>query len=302
MTQTWKNQGQILSNQWGQVPTVLKLDDRWRLYYSNRNNLNKSFICYIDVDLNDPKKIINHKSAPLLELGPPGTFDHNGNMPTCALKVDNLVYLYFIGWTCRKDVPFQNSIGLAISEDGGVSFSNKLNGPILSCSDSDPYFCGTINVIKEIDKWHGWYLSCSGWIDVNKKLEPSYTLKYATSVNGIKWLPKEEAIKREFPKYQTEAICNASVIKINNKYRMWYCYRSVFDYRDGPGSYKIGYAESTDRERWIRKDEEVCLEIQWWCEKMQCYPSISHHENKLYMFFNGNTFGKDGFGYATLNL
>jgi len=35
---------------------------------------------------------------------------------------------------------------------------------------------------------------------------------------------------------------------------------------------------------------------------MCCYPCVVTHENKLYMFYNGNGFGQTGIGYATWEL
>lgn len=296
--QYWRNCGQIINNHWAQVPTVLKLRDRWRIYYANRDTSNRSYICYVDVEIGNPKKIIEHKSESLLKFGKLGSFDQSGQMPTCVLQKDNLIYLYYIGWAQRKDVPYSNSIGLAISENGGQTFVKKFEGPVLNCSKDDPFFCGTINVLRENnDVWNGWYLSCTDWLEINKSIEPRYLIKYAKSIDGITWQPQNEAVRY---KSTMESICGASVLKQNNIYKMWYCYRNLVDYRGGAGSYKIGYAESKDCQNWNRKDNKVYLYLQEWCSNMQCYPCVIENENKLYMFINGNNFGNNGFGFLIL--
>jgi hypothetical protein len=33
---------------------------------------------------------------------------------------------------------------------------------------------------------------------------------------------------------------------------------------------------------------------------MMCYPNVFQLENQIYMLYNGNTFGKTGFGLAIL--
>ena len=57
-------------------------------------------------------------------------------------------YLYYIGWTNRLDVPYHNTIGLAISNNGGKTFKKFSTGPILGTSHREPGFVGTISVMK----------------------------------------------------------------------------------------------------------------------------------------------------------
>jgi len=81
---------------------------------------------------------------------------------------------------------------------------------------------------------------------------------------------------------------------------MWYCYRSSHDYRDGAGAYRIGYAESVDGLDWIRMDDRHGLPVVegGWESTMTCYPFVTEVDSRLLMFYNGNGFGRTGFGYA----
>lgn len=99
-------------------------------------------------------------------------------------------------------------------------------------------------------------------------------------------------------------ISKASVIKNNDGYRMWYSYRSLHEYKTNwDNSYKIGYAESLNGFAWERKDNQIAIKSgNSWDQQMQCYPSIIRHEDKLFMFYNGNNCGKTGFGYAISSL
>lgn len=84
---------------------------------------------------------------------------------------------------------------------------------------------------------------------------------------------------------------------------MWYCYRGTKDYRTGRSqSYRIGYAESQDGIHWTRKDECVGIDVSenGWDSEMIAYPYIYKHMDTTYLFYNGNGFGKSGFGYAIL--
>jgi len=103
---TWQRHGRIFDPalyrdkvcSHAQVPTVLDCGDRLRIYYADRTPANKSFMCYIDVDAKDPSRILDVHSDSLLRDAAPGTFDDDGAMPACAVRVDGRVFLYYSGW------------------------------------------------------------------------------------------------------------------------------------------------------------------------------------------------------------
>jgi len=39
-----------------------------------------------------------------------------------------------------------------------------------------------------------------------------------------------------------------------------------------------------------------------WDSEMVSYPSLLKHKNKMYMFYNGNGYGRTGFGVAISNV
>ncbi|EKD70778.1 MAG: hypothetical protein ACD_46C00402G0002, partial [uncultured bacterium] len=136
------------------------------------------------------------------------------------------------------------------------------------------------------------------WITINSKHEPIYILRYATSLDGILW--NRTGISCIAQRYEHESIATPSVIKKNGLYKMWYCYRDSIDFRDGQGSYRMGYAESYDGIQWERKDDQLGIDLSptGWDSTMQCYPYVVKNNKNLYMFYSGNGFGRDGIGYA----
>lgn len=303
----WSKKGLIYNvdgkNFWNkshtQVPVVDLLEDRIRVYYATRNLLGKSNVSYVELEKNNPKKIIYEHTAPLFELGNLGSFDDSGIMPSSIISVGNKKYLYYIGWTTRGTVPFQNAVGLAISEDGGKVFKKLSEGPIISVNFIEPYFSGTSFVIFENNTYKMWYLSCIKWEKFDGKPEPIYNIKYAESVDGITW---NQTGKVAIELNDDEGgLVSAAVIKEDGKYKMWFGKRKKSDYRNNiTNSYKIGYAESLDGKDWIRKDDEAGIDIskEGWDSEMISYPYVFKKGNNLIMLYNGNGFGKTGFGYA----
>lgn len=274
----------------------------WRIYYATRNSKGQCQISYIDVEAGNPKNIIYEHSSYLFEFGELGTFDDSGLMPSSIVNYNGKKYMFYVGWTLKRTVPYHNSIGLAISEDNGKTFQKPFKGSIMPSTHLEPFYTGTCYSIIENGVWKMWYLSCVKWNLIDGKQEPSYHIKYAESKDGVLW-KREGIVAIDFKDEHEGGIVSASVIKEDNIYKMWYGYRKAKDYRINiECSYRIGYAESTDGLLWKRLDESVGINIEneGWDSEMMSYPNVINFKDKKYMFYNGNGFGQSGFGYAIL--
>ena len=294
----WVKQGNIFNEHHSQVPVVDEYDTFYRVYYSTRIE-GKSNPMFIDVDKNDTSKIINKSKSPILKLGNKGSFDWAGIMPTEIITLNNIKYLYYIGWSLRVDVPYHNSLGLAISKDNGNTWEKFSNGPVLSTSYLEPGYIGTVSILIENNIWRMWYLSCLNWIESEIGIEPMYDIKYAESNDGIDWVPRQITC---IPLDNNEGGISAQrVLKINNEYHMWYSIRNKLDYRSNiKHSYRIKKSISNDGIDWIKFNNiELDIDVNNnWENTMVCYPYILNKNNKLIMFYNGNGFGKTGIGLA----
>lgn len=283
-----------------QIPTAdLLTNDRIRIYYSARDNLNRSRTSFIEVSAVNPQEVLYVHDRPILDLGNLGCFDDCGVMPSCVVSADGKKYLYYCGWNTSTTVHYRNSIGLAVSEDGGITFRRAFEGPIMDRTSDEPHFVVAPHIIVEDGKWRMWYSGCTSWKIVRELPEPQYLIKYAESHNGIDWR-RENRIVIPYSN-ESEAITRPVVVHENGMYRMWYCYRNIDGYRhDRTKSYRIGYSESSDNLSWQRKDDNAGLGLSeaGWDSEMMAYPYIVDYKDKRYMFYNGNGFGRSGFGYA----
>jgi hypothetical protein len=63
--------------------------------------------------------------------------------------------------------------------------------------------------------------------------------------------------------------------------------------------YRIGYAESLDGNLWTRKDNLAGIDIGGeFTRDMICYPCVFKLNARMYMVYNGDNYGKEGFGLA----
>jgi hypothetical protein len=282
-----------------QVPTPIVMGDFIRVFYSSRDGNGRSNVLYFDFDIEN-NLLLNSIEESVIDKSKPGTFDEDGIMPGFIIKYNDRFLLYYSGWNEKVSTPYHNSTGLAVSDDCST-FVRLFDGPVLDRIATEPFLAVTPTILIENDIWKMWYISGLGWEMVDDRFEPVYTIKYAESLDGVNWVRPSQIIIPHTSK--DEVFSHPSVIKIGGVYHMWFCYRKIYDYRDGNNAYQIGYAYSKDSKNWIRDDEKCGLisnSISEWESKMVCYPSVFEYKSSVYMVYNGNYFGKGGIGLAIL--
>jgi len=143
-----------------------------------------------------------------------------------------------------------------------------------------------------------WYVSGERWLPHENGFRHFYNIKHRFSSDGIHWEP-HVTVCIDFANDFEYAISRPYVLRDSNGlYRMWYSYRA----QPTIASNRIGYAESNDGLKWRRMDDQVNLDVsaEGWDSEMVCYPCVFVHKDKLYMLYNGNGYGKSGFGLAVL--
>jgi hypothetical protein len=287
-----------------QIPFADKINDNiLRIYFATRDKQGRSQPAFIEVEADSPENILYIHDRPILPFGKPGTFDDNGIMPFWIVNHQNLKYLYYVGWTPQVTTSYRLGIGLAISEDDGKTYHKYSEAPILDRSLDEPYFVMAPCLLLEEGIWKMWYSCVTHWETINGWPEPHYLIKYAESFDGVYWT-KIGNVCIGYDEF-TNAIGRPCVIKDSGIYKMFYSYRSAINYRKDPNqSYRLGYAESRDGIDWARKDQEIGIgkSESGWDSEMINYAHIYEHKGKKHMIYNGNGFGRTGFGYAVLDL
>lgn len=306
MKQIWHKIGRIfnpnllekIGYSYAAVPFVNSInDDVLEVYFTSRDHSNKSYLFSATFSISNNFSLLDFKKSPLLSPGDLGEFDEYGVMGCQSININNNKFLYYIGWNLGTSVPFRNSIGLA--EFKNNNWIKKFSGPILDRSIYDACFVASSNVIKIDNQFIMYYLSCDSWNLINDKIIHKYNIKIATSENGINW-NRDGKIAIDYQTPYEYAFSTPRVIKENKIYKMWYSYRAS----EHNTFYKIGYAESYNGFDWNRKDNLQTLDtsLTGWDSDMVCYPFIFNIGNTMYMLYNGNQYGKTGFGLAYTNI
>ena len=269
-------------------------DGRFRAYFSTRDAHRRSHIGFVDFDVRHPGKILALSSRPVLSPGPIGRFDDAGVIPCGVTRLGDRMGFYYAGVSLTGDDRFVCYPGLAYLDASLRRATRALRVPVIDRTESEPYSLGAVCVGRGPDrkKLHMWYESCDGWTR-RPRLMPRFSIRHATSRDGLRWnrsdtVAIDDARARSY-------VSNPSVILHDGLFRMWYSYKI----RD---RYRIGYAESRDGRRWTRRDSRAGIRPsgRGWDSDDVAYPSVFHHHNDLFMLYNGNGYGRTGFGLARL--
>lgn len=206
--------------------------------------------------------------------------------------------LYYQGWTLGVTVSFYVAVGIAERPlgDPGRAFERISAGPILDRCMHEPIFIADPAVMIENGNWRMWYQSGRPWAKPSDTPLPSYDIRYAELVDGVRWkLTGTQSLKFEHP--GEVAIARFCPLRESDgSYKAWYSYRS------NDWGYRIGFATSVDGLSWTRRDDQAGIDrdADSWEGSMICYPFVFDTEIGRFMLYNGGRYGDAGFGVAVL--
>jgi sucrose-6-phosphate hydrolase SacC (GH32 family) len=312
----WKKLGKIFTPSehklpnncvhYAKSPQAVVFDNFVRVYFSStENDVNKKLLSRVlSVDFDKEfKNILAISKNEIVPLGPLGSFDEHGIFPFSVFRDEDKICAYTSGWSRRVAVSVDGAIGYAESLDNGLTFTKLGQGPILGPTINEPFMVADAYVNKFNGTYYMWYIFGLRWIVCPKTQQPQrvYKIAMANSVDGINWTRNGKCIIQDVI---NEDECQAlpTVFYRDNKFHMYFCYRNALGFRNGNNSYQIGYAYSSDLKTWIRNDSNagISKSKSGWDSEMMCYPNTFECDGNMYMLYNGNQFGKDGFGIAKL--
>ena len=296
--------------EFAQSPQSLIYDDFVRIYFSTRkrdpsNGKYLSHISFLDMK-KDFKDMINVSHHTVIQLGKLGCYDEHGIFPLNVIRSGNEIFGYIGGWNRRVSVSVDTSIGLAISRDDGLTFRRIGDGPVVSSSLHEPFLVVDPFVAIFEGRFHMWYIYGRNWKVFAKDQPPDrvYKIGHAISDDGIIWHKMEQGrqiVADRLGEDESQAL--PTVAYFDGRFHMFFCYRQSFDFRKNRDrGYRIGYAYSHNLHDWIRDDADVGIDVTEgsWDSDMLCYPHVFHCDGEVYLLYNGNEFGRFGFGLAVL--
>lgn len=304
MTKYWKKLGQIyVPKVGGQHPKLISYAanplpvhmtrDVYRIFFSGRDAQNRSSVGAVDIDIVQRKVIVEHHS-PFFEHGPVGSFYSDGVSIGNCYEANGIRYMLFMGWQNPHCGHWRGDIGrLIVSPDLGLQLDCE--APFMGCDSTDPislsYPWVQARLSGGFDMWYGSTLT---WDAGNGEM--LHVIQHASSDDGSQWsrtglaVPYKPGLAQAFSR-------PTIVVNDGGDYEMW------FSFRSGAGEkYRIGYAKSEDGRNWTLdlKMAGIGVSSSAWDSEMIEYPFVFNHNGTRYMLYNGNGYGKTGFGLAIL--
>ncbi len=232
-----------------------------------------------------------------LAPGAPGYFDCDGVISVCIVSHKNQHYLYYVGWQNLPEGMWICDTGRAILNLEALTLEKEFEGPVLGRDKHNPLFAAATAFHVTDDVWHTWYNSGVKWEKTEQGWHHHYGIHHAQSSDGIDWVCDPEICIPFADEYEY-AFGRPSVYRVDDTYFMWFAHRATKDI----DTYRIGFASSKDGLKWDRNDALAGIDVapEGWDSEMICYPYIIEHRGRMYMLYNGNEYGKTGFGFAVL--
>jgi hypothetical protein len=295
----WKKLGRVFcaagEAEWMQshayVPTPFLLTpDVIRVYVAFFDVDRVGRVGWVDVLTDQPTTIVGISETPALGPGDLGSFDDNGVTPMCVVTDDDEnLRLYYTGWQLFDSVRYLMLTGAAVSRDGGNLFERLRTTPVLDRTTNELIARTAAYVIRSSAAWQIWYSAGSSTALVDGQHTPTYSIRYAESADGLEWPDEGREVLRPQPPDEFGVGRPCAV----GDDELWYSVRSLSK------GYRIAVARADDRGVFRRADPGIEPSPEGWDSEMLCFPQVIDTRAGRYLFYNGNDYGRTGFGVAT---
>ncbi len=287
---------------------VIRVHDTYRMVYWGRGH-GGYHILQAEAPVSDPN---NWKPLGGPLLGPQPETPHNSQGPAFPFLLPlspSHWLLYFTGWGHRADGHLPNTTGVAISDDGGMTYHYHDQHPVIPLDRPwDAEGTGSIWILKESDRLRMYYTALGAYQPKPEGIRthhgdplPQIGIGYAESTDGLHWQkPLDHLVvsPRGFDIEPYEYICSKPcILKQGNRYIMWV---STFG-----TAYRVHRLTSHDGIHWqweprIEPDGELGIGTTGaFDDHQRSYPTmIATDDGTLHCWYTGNAFGCHGMGYA----
>jgi hypothetical protein len=158
--------------------------DIFRIFYSGRDEKNRSSVGGVDIDIVE-RKIIHDHHAPFFSHGPSGSFYADGVSIGNCYEAGGVRYMLFMGWQAPAQGHWRGDIGrLMVTPE--LTLALKESAPFMGIGGVDPISLSYPWVMP--NAWQGfdmWYGSTTTWDAGNGEM--LHVINHASSVDGHTW-------------------------------------------------------------------------------------------------------------------
>ncbi len=281
---TWCNGVSIVRNPDGRS---------YKMFYAGRKGAG---IGFAEADIANP---LAWKENPLSPVLRPRADNWEGDMinqPRVVKVTDTHWRMYYTGWGLQGVPGTAWAMGIAESQDAGLTWARRSDDPFFPRGDADSADGGGACVPQVLHingLWHMWYTA----VKVMPERQ-SIHICYATSKDGVVWdkHPGNPVLTDDFATGPSRNVISRCFVRhTDGVFQMWYSHAKP--------DYRIRYAESLDGINWERSPLPLALDASpapAWDDQMVEYPEVDLADGQWRLWFCGNGFGNVGFALGVV--
>lgn len=301
MTHRWQKLGllysppgdrhpQLVSHAANPLPVHME-GDVYRVFFSGRDAHKRSSVGAVDIDI-VRRQVVQEHAEPFFAHGPAGSFYADGVSVGNCYEAGGRRYMLFMGWQNPAGGHWRGDIGrLVVGDDFGLTLADA--APLLGCDAVDPLSLSYPWVMAADDGAHYdmWYGSTLEWDAGNGEM--LHVIQHASAADGEHW--QKHGLALPFERGLAQAFSRPTVVRDAQGLHMWFSYRGV-----AGRTYRIGHATRPPGGEWALRLDDAGIDVssEGWDSEMIEYPFVFDHRGVRYMLYNGNGYGRTGFGLA----
>lgn len=227
-----------------------------------------------------------------IEKGLAGTFDENGVFPGAAFEFEGMSYLSYTGFQLGHKIPHYNFAGLCRINIGG-ELARTRDYPILDRTSEGLFVRSGLTYSNLNGTDFSFYAAGSSFEMIAGKMRPNYDI-FMQKKSPFNLEPSgQQIIERNADEH---GLGRPYVCQFKGKLMLFYTRRKK-DF-----NYRVGMALSDDQgNNWKRSDyllDGITSLLPGIDDEMQYFPAPLIFKDDLFIFYNGNNFGRHGIGVA----
>lgn len=269
-------------------PVVVLMDQNvCRLFFNSRDRYNRSEVYSVDFDIRNFDLVKGSFKIQLNISDSTPSYCRDGISLGAHFELGSKSFIGFMGWKVPKGMHWVGEVGL-LELDDGWNISGISNSPWIPISENDPISLSYPAVSQVMGESYIWYGTTKSWDYGNGEM---------LHVIEKSKIHRDGTVSKtgELIEYQigsAQAFSRPTYINFKGRSFMGYSVRGNKD------KYRIGICEVFETQYSSRMGsvEYFTSGYEVWENQMVEYPYFLEHEDTLYMFYNGNSFGKSGVG------
>lgn len=273
---------------------VPKSRDVYRMFFNSRDSLQRSSVFSVDLNLQE-MILIEGSFREQFVLSDEKSYFRDGISLGSTFHINCETWIGFMAWINPPKRHWFGTIG-KFKLDENLNITNIEDKPWFDLDSIDPVSLSYPAFYKNRGKLRMWYGSTITWDAGNGEM--LHVLKEKSSLDGNDFQNTGRFIQWQMN--TSQAFSRPSIIQTQNIFLMAYSVRgnqdkyriefSIIDNVDSAEEIEILHVGKFSNSGWD------------WESEMVEYPFLVSHEQNIYMFYNGNGYGRTGIGVAQISI